>query len=249
MLQWIPGVGSVDDAARGEKANLDGTRQSFDGKYDLGDRIRGFLGGYSQEDVRRRAAELKRADIDRALSTERTKAGMALEGTGIKGGGNKIGEGQTVEDFQSSLMRDTATGTLAQQYLSMDGASIGDLSSTDTAATIRNKASALRRKNKLAEEGKVLEERIRQETRADNLKAEADRRYYGDRAEQRLANAEAAQLTHQRGLIELAQTKQRDAYEMQKYQHELEYRKQNAREKRTSSLIQALAGLGAAFAI
>ena len=85
--------------------------------------------------------------------------------------------------------------------------------------------------------------------REDAAQEERDRRYYQDRAEQRLATKETALLGHKSKLIELAQAKQRDAYEMQKYEHELAYRKEQAREKRTSNLIQALAGLGAAFAI
>ena len=256
MFSWLPGVGDLESAARGEKGNLNSTRQSFDGKYDWGDQFRGWLGGYTEEEVRKKAAELNRADINRSLSAERTKAGMALEGTPLKGSGTTIQEGQTVEDFTSSLTRDTATGTLAQQYLSMPGASIDDLSPTDTAATIRSKASQLTEKRRVAAEKKVDDKESAAIERQDKILDRQDKRYYADkrearleRAEQRLATKEAAMLGHKAKLIELEQIKQRDAYEMQKYQYELAYRREQAREKRTSNLVQALAGLGAAFAI
>ena len=249
MFSWLPGVGSLEDAARGEQGNLNSTRQGFDGKYDWGDQFRGLLGGYTQEEVRAKAAELERARINRSLSTERTAAGMALEGTGLKGSGTKIGEGQTVEDFTSQLLRDTTTGKLAQDYLSLENAEIGDLGPNASAATIRNKASQLRTSNKKAAEAKVEAKEKAAEKRSDDRYYTNLREQRLDRAEQRLATKEAAMLGHKTKLIELEILKQRDAYEMQKYQYELAHRKEQAREKRTSNLVQALAGLGAAFAI
>ena len=250
MLNWFPGVGSLDDAARGEIGNLSDDRQDFQGKYDFGDRFRGWLGGYTEEDVRARSAELRRKDINRDLSRYRRELQTAVAGTPMDTGLYKgINQGQTIEDYKQQLFGKTAAGTMAQRYLALPNASISDLKPTTSATNIISLASQLQTKNKDAAELKAENklERERAILRADRETQflESNRRYDNElalRREQIEANIEA-----RKDNIDLSRLKLQ--MDQDRYMYEADTRKQEKREQRIAALTQALTGLGASFFI
>lgn len=104
---------------------------------------------------------------------------------------------------------------------------------------------------------------IRERRREDAADQLAVTKYYNERSdaertermrlaelrESRLQKARESQKDREIQILKLDQTDRQNQYEMDKYMHELEYKKSSRRKERTSNLIQALAGLGAAFAI
>ena len=244
-MDWL--LGSIKDAAKREYDNYDfedGSRKQDFGDW-LGDAI-----------FRRKEA------IDKAVQDLHVQRLTRAHGTelGELNSSPNVNIGPiTATTDPTKLTQQIAVARPKKQAMdrAMEQAAVHDVvidpsKITSPTAVYQTIASTKRQRQTDKEEkarAQTISDRDALWARQDTQKAEADKRYYGDRAEQRLATAQANELAHQRGLIELAQTKQRDAYEMQKYQHELAYRKEQAREKRTSNLIQALAGLGAAFAI
>ena len=105
-----------------------------------------------------------------------------------------------------------------------------------------------------AREGTKLQRLLLEQAQNDRIrdrehKREMDKRNWEERREERLRLAEKDKRSARTQLLQLEQMKTRDQYDMDKYMHELQYRKQSNRENRTSAIVQALAGLGAAFAI
>lgn len=133
FLQMIPGVGSLDDAARGELGNLSDDRSKFkDGKYDIGDRLRGLIGGYSKEDVRKRAAELRVKDIEKLSEVRQARGAIKETLPGADNNSTKIGESEEFEDYMDRLSRDVSRGQATQAYVGTKGA---DLSLVDGLTT------------------------------------------------------------------------------------------------------------------
>jgi len=147
FFQFLPGVGSLKDAAEGEMSNLSDDRTSFDEKYDWGDQIRGALGGYSEEDVRKKAQELLEKKINK------TNPGLrgAIEENlpGIKPEDLKIQEGELVADYGKRLGQLNSRGLAVTDYVGVKGS---DISQTEglTTQQIRKLAAAQRDANEQA---------------------------------------------------------------------------------------------------
>lgn len=125
LLQMIPGVGTLDDAARGEIRTLTDDRQGFkDGKYDIGDRIRGILGGYSEEDVRKRAADLRVKDIEKLREVRKARGAIRETLPGADKNSTKIGETEIFEDYIDRLDADVSRGQATQSYAGTKGADL-----------------------------------------------------------------------------------------------------------------------------
>lgn len=246
ILQLIPGVGSVEDAARGEIGNLSDDRQNFQGKYNLGDKIRGALGGYTQKEVQEEAAKLLRKDINTSLSKERGDLQTAVTGTpldiGVYGG---IKKGQTIEDYKQQLIRKTAEGNLAHGYLAMPNASIADLGNATSGAQIISLASRLRDTNQEKADDKVETARLRTEARYDAEKAtqhaENVRQYNAELGLQ--SRRLEADIAARQGNLDM------NLLKLQMDQGRYMYDAQTRRQERTANLFAALTALGGAFAV
>lgn len=148
-FQFLPGVGSVKDAAEGEMSNLSDDRTSFDGKYDTFDRVRGFLGGYSEEDVRKEAQKLLEKKINQANPSLRGAIEENLPG--VKPEELKIGyvKDETRPDYEKRLGQLNSRGLAVTDYSGIKGS---DLSQTEglTTQQIRKLAAAQRDSNEQA---------------------------------------------------------------------------------------------------
>jgi hypothetical protein len=181
-FQFLPGVGSVEDAAKGEMGNLSDDRTSFDGKYDLFDRLRGALGGYSEEDVREKAQKLLEKKINK------TNPGLrgAIEENlpGIKPEDLKIQEGELETDYNKRLGQLNSRGLAVTDYVGVKGS---DLSQTEDLTTqqIRKLAAAQRDANEQAITDKGEQRYTDALIRAEQIRADdrSDRRE--DRAMER----------------------------------------------------------------
>ena len=245
-MDWLFG-GSIQDAAKREYANYDfrdGSR-----KQDFGDWLGDMISG-RKEAIDKAVKDLHVQNLNRTHGVE---IGELNAVPGIKIDPITANTDPLVLQQQIA----TATPKAAQMQSALQQAALHDVvidtSKLTTPTAVIQQVASTKKGREKAEEEKLRSQQLADKrelwARQDAQTEKSDRRYYQDRAEQRLATKEAALLGHKTKLIELAQSKQRDAYEMQKYEHELAYRKEQAREKRTSNLIQALAGLGAAFAI
>ena len=153
------------------------------------------------------------------------------------------GSGLTPAEIKAVAGDTTLTASNVGGFITAAQRKIGDRITPQQQATIDYNKANLQGQQEARNDAREHQQWVQRNT------IQQQREAIKERALTREANKEAALLGHQTKLIELEQLKQRDAYAMQKYEHELAYRKEQAREKRTSNLIQALAGLGAAFAI
>lgn len=148
-FQFLPGVGSVEDAAKGEMGNLSDDRTSFDGKYNWGDKFRGLLGGYSEEDVREEAQKLLEKNINK--TNPELRGAIEENLPGLKPGELKIGyvENETEPDYYKRIGQLNSRGLAVTDYVGVKGS---DLSQTEglTTQQIRKLAAAQRDANEQA---------------------------------------------------------------------------------------------------
>lgn len=172
------------------------------------------------------------------------------------GGMSQWGKGQSSANFLLDTEEEAAgiKGLKAAQkkYRSMRNADTGRtftseeealkaISELDQSNTDNHPDTVLARTN--------LQSQINERQAQAQHRRDMDRMRFDDKKEERIRLAKRDQLAAQQSLLELEHLKSKDAWEQEKYMHELEYRKNTRRKERTSNLIQALAGLGAAFAI
>lgn len=181
-FQFLPGVGSLEDAAKGEMGNLSDDRTSFDGKYDPFDHLRGALGGYSEEDVRKKAQELLEKKINQTNPGLRGAIEENLPGTNPDD--LKIGKEETIADYEKRLGQLNQRGLAVTDYSAVKGS---DLSQTEKLTTqqIRKLTSAQRDANEQAIVDKADQRYTDALIRAEQIRADdrSDRRE--DRAMER----------------------------------------------------------------
>jgi hypothetical protein len=149
IFQFIPGVGSLDQAARGEIGTLTAKRDKFkDGEYNFGDHFRGFLGGYSQEQVRERAKQLLEDDINNSdFIGQRTAIQENLPGATADS--TKIRKNETRPQFEARLAKLGERAKATQEYIGVKGSDLSlieDLNPTQ----IRKLTAAQRHQNEQA---------------------------------------------------------------------------------------------------
>ena len=150
ILQMIPGVGSLDDAARGELGNLSDDRSKFkDGKYDIGDRLRGLLGGYSEEDVRERAAQIRKKDIENLDSVRKARVAIQENLPGASEATTALRNDETENQYKDRLAADASRGQATSAYSAVKGADLSLIKNLST-QEIKRLASAQQHANEQA---------------------------------------------------------------------------------------------------
>lgn len=152
IFQFIPGVGSLDQAARGEIGTLTAKRDKFkDGEYNFGDHFRGLLGGYSQEQVRERAKQLLEDDINKSDFIGQRRA-IQENLPGATADSTKIGStnpNETLPEYKARLASLGERAKATQEYVGVKGSDLSlieDLNPTQ----IRKLTAAQRHKNEQA---------------------------------------------------------------------------------------------------
>jgi len=201
ILQFLPGVGSVKDAARGEIGELSDDRTSFDGKYNWGDQLRGLLGGYSEEDVREKAAEMVRKETTDSKSEDIETIRQLVPG--LKDGSLDMRVGETDSKYGARLAGKKLEASAIQELLSNPKADISMVKDGMSASAIQQLSRNLK-------DEATQKAEIKSDTRYyDMLEREAQRRQ-DDREDRRAERADNREIR----LLELNQSNNRRKSEL-----------------------------------
>jgi len=201
ILQFLPGVGSVKDAARGEIGELSDDRTSFDGKYNWGDQLRGLLGGYSEEDVREEAAKMVRKKTTDSKSEDIETIRQLVPG--LKDGSLDMRVGETDSKYGARLAGKKLEASAIQELLSNPKADISMVKDGMSASAIQQLSRNLKDEATQKAEDKS-------DTRYyDMLERDAQRRQ-DDREDRRAERADNREIR----LLELNQSNNRRKSEL-----------------------------------
>jgi len=201
IFQFLPGVGTVKDAARGEMSELSDDRKSFDGKYNWGDQLRGLLGGYSEEDVREKAAEMVRKETTDSKSEDIETIRQLVPG--LKDGSLDMKVGETDAKYGARLAGKKLEASAIQELLSNPKADISMVKDGMSAAAIQQLSRNLK-------DEATQKAEIKSDTRYyDMLEREAQRRQ-DDREDRRAERADNREIR----LLELNQSNNRRKSEL-----------------------------------
>ena len=243
---------SLEQQAKGEKGNLNRTRQDFN-DWDFGDRFRSLVTGQSKESVQKRAAELARDDINESSAGQRSALLTGAKGTGIDVGDARIRQGESLGDYEARLTSDKSRVGAAQTLQGMRGGSSIELDPTAGIGTINSAISGLKETNRQADKQEVKTETIRQETRGDKIRADAYLDAAKIRSDDRAAQREDNRLTRDLSMLsgdrEMAIAQMNSDLADKRMDYDRETRRMDKRSQAIAQLMSGLGSLGGAFSL
>lgn len=253
LAQAIPGSGlDKESVARGEVVDLSEINE--DGKvnkienYDLPDRFRDAVLGYSQEDLAETRAKQKRKAIQKAYSPRTTEIASYREGLGLDSAGIRtMRPGETKAMYENRIGREESIVDAAQEYVnnpnpnktpltSLGGKpSLAQLRSANTAATntdeFGERGSAIYNR-RIAEENRLEETRRYNTERLDLLRQQL--RQDRNRSEDRKAEFQLNQMQYD------LQNRRLDMQEARNFRLD--------RQKAIMQIVEGMRSMGNAFA-
>jgi len=243
---------SLDQQAKGEKGNLNRTRQDFN-DWDLGDRFRSLVTGQSREAVQKRAAELAREDINESTAGQRSQLLTGAKGTGIDVGDARIRQGESLGDYEARLLSDKSRVGAAQILQGMRGGSAIELDPTAGIGTINSAISQLKESNRVADKNEVKAETHRLEGRSDKIRTEAyldaEKIRANDKAEARADRRLTMDLASLSGDREMAIAQMNADLADKRMDYDRETRRMDKRSAAIAQLMSGLGSLGGAFSL
>ena len=122
--------------------------QSLNGKYDIGDRLRGLL-GYSEEDVRERAAQIRKKDIENLDSVRKARVAIQENLPGASEATTALRNDETENQYKDRLAADASRGQATSAYSAVKGADLSLIKNLST-QEIKRLASAQQHANEQA---------------------------------------------------------------------------------------------------
>ena len=226
----------ADRVARGEALTDDRTK--FADGFDIGDRLRqgaAFLLGkgdqFSEEALRKKAADYQRGELDKLLATDRVKArqlGGSIPGANTTDEALKVQVGETATEAKNRLAEMQLTGqALSEALITNPGMDISKLGPGATVSTI----NALR----AADSKRQLDEAKREKEAA---KTKEENRYIDLRRDQLMDRQDARRAENRRYELEIMRLQQAD-----------KQKAQDRRDRMIMTLMSGLNNLGQAFTI